>query len=394
MRKKFLATLGCILITISATAHTRVNPFIQDKWGGVLRWITCNENNTQGCIGKELRQANCSARDAKLKVTHGYAYLFMLAREINHYGAYFCPTQFQRNSGNSTTFAEPLGNSTCVWLCREGFTGDECKTKVEDFNGACDVTPFLRDNYDNVKHNAAWSNIEWSFPYFAADGRAHCKSTSGSYSWSTEHDILLAIDKFLPSGNGAIVRQMEFSARYDGKTKEADLQVYPANASTEILVCKRGYKPNAGRTDCEPINPTECNRAILSQKMCSGWDLSQYDENIHTVELANDCYKYKCKRAGYTFASTTDHTCVECTTNMRGGAHPTDGTCVKCETGYVFDKTAHEEKYCVKAIGLTQIDLTLGRNKTKANYKDATDVKQQCWTKASPEEYRKCVMGE
>ncbi len=382
--KRLVFLFSYALLSTSAFAHTILSTDIQNAWGGKLNWILCNETNTQGCIGKELIAADCNA----YKTSKSYAYLFMLARRVNQYGAYFCPTQFVRNGDNSTLFAEPLGNNTCIWLCRAGYTGDECLTKVSDYAGACDITPFLRENYNDIKANPSWTNIESTFPYFQASGRTNCTSlATGGKSNYTEHDILLAIDKFLPSGNGAWARQMEFSAR------NPDLQVYPANASSQILVCKNGYKPNISNTDCEPIDSSACTMAIASTKMCNGWNLSGYNKDMHMLEITDGCYKYKCKNAGQAFASVTDHTCIDCATNNRGGPHPIDGTCVKCDTGYIFNKNNATNNYCAKAIGLTKLDLMYGRGKTKASYGDTQSVNDQCWTKTSPDEYKECVMN-
>ncbi len=386
--KRLVFLFSYALLSTSAFAHTILSTDIQNAWGGKLNWILCNETNTQGCIGKELIAADCNAYKAKLEISDGYAYLFMLARQVNQYGAYFCPTQFMGNDDNSSLFAEPLGNNTCIWLCRAGYTGDKCLTKVSDYAGTCDITPFLRENYNNIKPNENWSNIEYTFSYFQTSKRRKCYAPNAEKNvGNVEHDILLAIDKFLPSGNGAWARQMEFSAM--GK----DLQVYPANASSRILVCKNGYQPNISNTDCEPINASTCSMAQASTNMCNGWSISGYRDDMHALEMVDNCYKYKCKNAGQTFASVTDHTCIDCATNNRGGPHPIDGTCVKCDTGYIFNKNNATNNYCAKAIGLTKLDLMYGRGKTKASYGDTQSVNDQCWTKTSPDEYKECVMN-
>lgn len=394
--KRLAFLFSFIMLSTSAFAHTVLSTDVQNAWGGKPSWILCQPTNTQGCIGKELIAADCSARKANLGIDYGHAYLFMLARKVNQNGAYFCPTQFMRNGENSSLFAEPLGNNTCIWLCREGYTGNECLTKVSDYTGICDITPFLRENYNNVKPKDKAQNIEYNFPYFDHSKRTECYSSNlTSNGYSVEHDILLAIDKFLPSGNGAWARQMEFSAMgiKGGKMSAADLHVYPASGSSQILVCKNGYQPNISNTDCEPINASTCSMAQASTKMCAGWNISGYREDMHVLETTDACYKYKCKNIGQTFASTTDHTCIDCTSNDRGGPHPIDGTCVKCDTGYIFNKNDTENNYCSKAIGLTKLDMMYGRGKTKSSYNDENSVTKQCWTKTDPNEYRECVLG-
>ena len=407
MRKNIIAVIGYIFMTMPAMAwHSWISDAILKNWGGRANFSGCGITKTQGCIGKKLREKNCSAYDAQLKMGNRwecggdkrvYGYTFMLAREVNEHGAYFCPTTLYNHCGISTNFSEPLGNRTCVWLCMEGWTGDRCETSVADYKGACDIVPFLRTNYDDVLPDPGAVDMEWNFLYVRADSRYTCKARNGRDT-TPEHDIVIAIDRFLDSGNGAIARMMEVNgqqvpvSRY-GHDGHSDMRIYPASASAEHLLCKRGYKPNAARTDCEPINPAECNQAIMSQKMCSGWDLSQFDENIHVAELVGGCYKYKCKQANYTFASVSDHKCIECAKGLRGGPHPNDGTCVKCDAGFVFNAEDATNNYCSKAIGLTHVDLTWGKGKTKGDYKTSTDVKQQCWTKVSPDEYRDCILG-
>lgn len=385
MNKKFLAILFGSVLTLPAVAgHTQISNEILNEWGGRPDWITCGENNTNGCISKGLVDAKCDAATAKITAPDGFAFFLMLAREVNKNGAYFCPTMFHRNSNNSTIFKETGGNQTCVWLCRQGWTGDKCQSKQDNFTDVCDVTPFLRENYNDTKSGSA-ENIEWKFMYIASDKLADCKDSTGKYQRNTEHDILLAVDKFLPSGNGAFVRMMEFSARHN------ELQVYPANGKEQELLCKRGYKQNKTKTDCEPINASECKKAILNQKMCSGWTADKYDEKKHMLDLNDGCYKYKCKTAGQAFVSTTDHSCTDCTTDIRGGTHPINGTCVKCDTGMIFSDIDGE---CKETISLNNTDLAYGQNKTKDDFKDNNDTTDQCWAKKAPEEYKECVMGE
>lgn len=388
MRKNIIAVIGCIFMTMPAMGHWKYPSAIINYFGGRPAFIGCGETNTQGCIGKKLRENNCSVYDANQPY-----FTFMLARLANANGAYFCPTTFLReSSGNGASiFAEPTGNRECRWLCREGWTGYQCNTPTNEYKGACDVWPFLRTNYDDVYGDSAYVNIEWSFHYVRSDAWWGCTARSGQRT-SSEHDILLAINRFLDSGNGAMVRLMEFSARYDKGKKRPDLQVYPAQNTSDILLCKPGYKQNAGYTDCEPINPSECNQAIMSQKMCSGWDLSLFNEDIHTAELVGGCYKYRCKQANYAFASAFDHTCIECAKGLRGGSHPKDGTCVKCDTGRVFNAEDPANEYCPMALGLTHSDMIWGKDKTKGDYKTILEIKQQCWTKTSPAEYRDCVL--
>ncbi len=389
MRKNIIAAIGCIFMTMPAMGHSWISDSIIKTWGGRPKFIGCGETNTQGCIGKKLRENNCNVHNANVP-----AFTFMLARKVNANGAYFCPTTFLRkSSGNGASiFAEPTGNRECRWLCKEGWTGQECNTPTNEYKGACDVWPFLQTAYDNVAPDPHYVNMEWDFKYVKSDAWWWCTYTGGAGQSNSEHDIVIAINRFLPSGNGALARQMEVSARYSYIASKYDLQVYPAQNSNDYLLCKPGYKQNAAYTDCEPINPSECNQAIMSQKMCSGWDLSQFDEKIHTAELVGGCYKYKCKQANYTFASVSDHTCIECAKGLRGGPHPTDGTCVKCDTGRVFNAEDSANEYCPMALGLTHSDMIWGKDKTKGDYKTILDIKQQCWTKASPAEYRDCVL--
>lgn len=402
MHKYVITALLFIITTPPAMAgHAGLSAAVHNAWGGILRWTLCKPNDFHACIGSAYVNADCDPKAANKKVASGlggykdnYPMLLMLARKVNVNGAYFCPTQFQ-TYGPATTFAEPSGNNTCIWLCRKGYTGEECKTKAENFTGACDAIPFLRENYDNTTVNANWSNIEWNFWYFQAEGYTVCTGEAGIPA-SEEHDNILAISKFLPSGNGAFARQMTFRThRYIDTKKGTEYgisYVYPTELSKDILVCKQGYQPNISETDCEPINPTECTMTIVTANMCRGWDTTKYDETIHVYKMENGCYRYQCKQPGYALTSNIDHSCTECITDVRAGINPVDKTCVKCNISQVFNPEDAVNGYCSRAIGLTQTDLIYGQGKSKGNYK-STDLKKQCWTISSPTEYKNCVLN-
>lgn len=389
--------IGILIPTLSDAARLTVSKEIRAAWGDAT-YNLCGQNAVSDmCIGELV------AKDCNSRAIHGhryvdeYAMLLMMAHTITENGAYFCPTQIESPNNDksaATTYYVPGGNNTCVWLCRDGWTGDKCNTPVADFDGACDLTPFARDNYSNVtiQHNDG-SNIENQIHFFHINIDKGC--TDDSDNWllmHNEYDMALVITKWLSSGNGAYARQMMIEAhRFTGIASEVRVS-YPAQSS-EILVCKNGYKPNISNTDCEPIDSSACTMTIASTKMCNGWNLSGYNKDMHMLEITDGCYKYKCKNTGQAFASVTDHTCIDCATSNRGGPHPIDGTCVKCDTGYIFNKNNATNNYCAKAIGLSKLDLMYGRGKTKASYNDTKSVNDQCWTKTSPDEYKECVMN-
>lgn len=365
-------------------------PELSTYWGGSDMNYCGGHDMKDACIG-ESDKKGCVTR--KIRAARNYddefSVLMMMAREINQTGALFCPTQLDAQNNDDkgyTAYYEPIGTNTCVWLCQDGWTGDRCDTAVEKFDGTCSLSLLKQGTYDDVKstHDSGY-NIEDKIHFFHINDYQKCDDRKRN-----KHDMALIVVRWLESGTGAFVRQMMVLSQRTSKIA-SDIRVYPASKSLEILVCINGYKPNLSKTDCEPINADLCTRAQASTKMCDGWNLSAFDSEKHVLQEDGSCYRYVCKETGYAFAGVGDSSCVECTTNLRGGLNPKNDTCVKCEAGKIFNKNDVNNAYCSPAIGLSKTDMMYGRGKSKNRVEKLSD---QCWTKAgAPDEYKKCVMG-
>lgn len=353
-------------------------------WGnGTL--TSCGEHaltTNNACIGATQNCANKSmyARD----YTDEWAVQMMVAMDVNENGARFCPIQVEaknKNKGNAWTEYAELGSSNCVWLCKEGYTGDKCALAVSD-SASCDATELKSSNYSSIRRMASGANVEDRVPMFVWNKYYGCGVHKGQ-----EHDIILALTKWLPSGHGAIAQQVVVRAFRSGwKHMDSWPKIYPAAGAAEILVCKDGYKPNSSRTDCEPINSETCARSMA----CNGWGGDDYDSSQHSLALreGSNCYEFRCSKQGYAFQSATNRTCTECATNLRDGVNPVSGDCVKCEVGKIFDKNAASTGYCANTRSFSKIDMQYGSGKTQ----NTTVLKDQCWVLTTNDNYKECLL--
>lgn len=346
----------------------------------------CGEHaltSANACIGATQ---SCNNRTMYARnYTDEWGIQMLVAMNINENGAQFCPVQIEsknKNRKNPWTEYAQL-NSNCVWLCRRGYAGENCQTAVSGAPASCDPTKIEARNYSSIKRMASGANIEDNVPMFVFNNYNKC----GGNGKGNEHDIILAVTRWTPGGHGAFVQQVVVRAARSGWGDMISWpNIYPASGASEILVCKDGYQPNAGNTDCEPINANVCAQA----QACSGWS-SGFDENQHVMMQPDgqSCYQFRCSETGYAFRSETDRTCAACATNMRDGVHPVNGGCVKCELGKIFDENARATGYCVDTDAFTKTDMQYG----KGNTKNTIEFKFQCWLQVTAEEYKSCVVN-
>lgn len=372
---------------------------------GASKWNTCLGHSipADACIGTTAN--NCqyvpkiNANEDGFSEWNAYVHArdnfsdeaairMMVAWDINAHGAKFCPVQIEsanKNKGGSTWTEYRLLPGECVWLCKAGYTGDGCATEVTDELSVemCDPTPFRRDNYKDVKR-VSGSNLEDSVRMFAANNYVACWGNVDQ-----EHDIILAVVGWLDSGHGAKVKQMTVRADRSGyKNMISWAVVYPAGGATEFLVCKSGYKPNAGGTDCVEINAEACKRASV----CTGGSWNYYNASEHTYKERKDtsgnfeCYEYRCSDESKAFRDG-GHECVDCSSSRRG-PHPSTGICTECPIGKAFDKTTGN---CNDAKAYSKTDLQYGLGKT--NNSVSAD-EERCWEKLQHDDYVGCVTGK
>lgn len=335
---------------------------------------------TKGCGIKEMYARN---------YTDEYALQMMVAVNINEHGAYFCPIQVEaknKNKGKSWTEYAMIGaTSGCRWLCAKGYTGSECAADASSNRvTTCDTSPFVRNNYDDLKRVTSGANIEDEIVKKSSDKEEECEGQRTKQ----EHNVILAITRWAPGGHGAWVRPLVVRAQKEGWKDMVSWPVLYYTGTTEILLCVDGYKPNDDGTDCVAINADICPEV---PSMCPGW--TEIDEGLHMVvqSAGKNCFEFRCKGENQAFASITNRSCIECPTNSRGGMSSVDGTCVKCEAGKVFNnKATSTATHCGEAIAYTKSDMQYGKGKTKNNN---PDVAKQCWTMTETDAYRECVTG-
>lgn len=351
------------------------------QWGGG-KFTSCQGHalvGSEACIGQSAKD-NCEAKKMYARdYTDEYALQMMIALTVNERGAYFCPIQIEgknKNKGNAWTEYAQISTAGCVWLCREGYTGVTCD-KTQDQVDSCDFEPLRRENYASLERVATGANMEERVAMFVFNKKQKC-----GVSKTQEHDVVLGIVKWTASGHGAWVQPLEVRAQRDGwGDMKSWAAIVPLAQSSEMLVCKNGYKPNG--QDCVEIDTQVC----MLQKMCDGW--GAFDETIHRLEPVTKngetCYQYKCKEAGKAFVSAQLRTCEECPSDLFTGI-ASSGECVRCEKGKFFSLKAAGN--CGDATAYTKLDLQYGKGKTKTT---AGELKKQCWYYSNPEDYKNCV---
>ena len=375
-----------LLVVLSvAPAFAENASKLLSEWGGG-DWAWCGSHafeSSEACIGatKSCKIKSMYARNW----TDEYAFHMMVALEINEHGAKFCPIQIEgknKNKKNAWTEYAQIGDTTkCKWLCKDGWSGENCATAQSDVK-TCNTVEFKRSDYDNLKRQASGANIESSIAWFN-----WARDNGCGLNKSQEHDSILIITRWAPGGHGAWVQPVIVRAQREGwKNMISWPVVYPRAGSSEVLACIDGYMPNTNRTDCVPIDPNVCAAA----RACSGWDTG-FDEASYMFVMreGQSCFEYRCKGENMAFVSATDRSCIECPTSLRGGASPVDGTCVKCNSGRVFNNTAKTTSdHCGEAVAYTKTDMQYGKGQTKNSN---PDPKNQCWTQTETDVYRECV---
>lgn len=318
--------------------------------------------------------------------------LMMVARDTSVGGAQFCPTSVvARNKfgGDSWTEYYNAGDN-CVWLCRPGFFGARCEQKNTVDVKTCDTTKLSQSDYDSVALVAAntTSNIEDSIPNFAANAYEKCHNNQ-KHIRDQEHDLILAISDWLPSGHGARVRAYMVLARQENYDNISWVDVYPAasiqndtgsNVSS-VLLCKNGYKPNSDKTDCIPIKAEVCGET----NWCTGWIESNFDSSKHMKVAVGDCIQWRCKDSAAALQKSGSNVCEPCVVTQMDGINPKNGTCHHCEEGKVFSKKANSHCADTKYLDKNALMYGVGSKSSPVN--------KQCWTIINVEEYKTCVMG-
>ncbi len=387
IKKIFVAVFCGWMVTSVASAGVDIG-YLRADWGAP---------EMQTCIETDMANASIGANKgtctAKYSIDAGspsqcvvgvngddMGVLMLVAHEVNANGARFCPTtvyaEHKKKGDAWTLYAEAAGGThDCYWLCKPGYGGDGC---ADTAPVGCDSTLILRSNFDKLEM-ARDPQVENNLPMFYKEVYSGCGVHKGQ-----EHDMILAVSDWLPSGHGVYAQPFIIRARREGwKSRSGGPNVKAVG--TRTLLCKTGYTANAAGTDCVAIDEAECQLSTS----CAGWNADLYDPATMTVvhNTASNCYWYKCTDASQAFVSATNTTCAECVTGRRTGVSPADGTCVTCDVGTIFDADAVTSGYCVPATEYSKQDLQYGRG----NSKDSVALEGQCWTEVQTDKYAECV---
>lgn len=383
----FFATLG----TSAGWAINHVDGSLATAWG----YSGKTDINSMGGAGEFIIDGSLAFAS---KGTYGDegAIVAVIAEQIVAHGGYFCPYQIQcankrKNKFSWTLYHHPNGwaeGSKCAWLCEKGYSGPGCEPQYyPETTDVGDVISNLRNGITLVKSGGRISNYEgniygfktWNYYWYP-----------GQYDDHGEHDVILGAIKFLE--NGILAAPVQVGCHWNS-WKGINSWVQRADLASNMrkLLCKQGYIPNDTNTDC--VLATADVLEDLNPVFCGNFPESGYDSALHILrkDEARNCHIYVCRDTTKAFpaAGKTDE-CQDCATSIKGGPNPKDGVCVVCnQTGQYFDVKTGE---CKTAAGYSQLDLKYGKNKNQTSYRN--DPLGQCWTKASPDEYKECVTGK
>lgn len=338
---------------------------------------TCREHeigswSSELCVNNDTR---CDLKGISILANDEYGNGLWLARSIKVGGIKVCPMRVRvtnKNKKDNVNLSWGIYGAevdSCFWLCREGFSGSEC----EDYNKPKDDVTMYESGLLSEYYKKDYSNLASGEPEIIESEKEKC------YGNVTEpHKTVLAVVGWTADGLGAKVSTMTIRGKRDGWDNMVTWPTIYRNSLNDILVCRIGYKPNSSKDGCEPINPARAPKTA-----CSGW-VADFDEAIYKQHETATCYEYRCKEEGKAFASTTDHSCIDCPATFRSGPSGTDGTCLKCAQAQVYNGSS-----CGEAIGYTKNDLMYGKGKTRSNADKNID--KQCWTILDTEKYKLCV---
>lgn len=337
--------------------------------------------------------AGCSDPSSFTSSCHGTygdegAIVVNIARKFNDRGGYFCPTQLQVGNTNGKqqvwfNFYEPIDPAPCIWICKDGYKGDEC---AETDDGSDIGTKSLTLLKKGTMRTSGGSSNKVSATVDIFDIVERLSNTSERSTWMHVLAILKYLDHGVLVGHLWVYGTRDWGGWCCGKDIHSWItKVHgETNNGREYLLCDKGYKQNADKTNCVPINPD-----AIPKPWCSGWTEQEYKANetdfVKKVVGSGDsaCNQYRCSDRNKAFPNANSRKCEDCSTGVRGGADKDTGVCKRCSLGEYFDEN---DSQCKSALGLSKTDLQYGKGKSNEG-----KLEDQCWTKTNPDEYRCCV---
>lgn len=378
---------------------------------------------------------------------------YYIAREMQEHGYKFCRTIIagDRSDCGSTITTYYNDGDDCFWLCKpghyptsEGCTSTTMSTTKYNMQNHKDRQKYATGSYRTIDKTVSGSNIEGSIPMFWANINQVCKNgvqvDLAKMTNTQEHDAVLAIKKITYDEKKLsvtyTVQPLVVRAGGAKGCHKADDGAWPMlyfSGNTNATMCPEGflamesgvceaYDENVHK---ELLQSAEERAALEGAKkaaeqaetsglaiLCPGFPQESYNNAIHelnsskykytswrdSTENATTCTIFVCKDFAQGYKSdpkvTKDFTCVNCkeidekVNPMRLGR--VDGVCTVCPVGKIYDST---NGICAKAKGIHKYYMS-GMTKNGGTTEEASEIKDQCWTKGGPDEYKKCMASQ
>ena len=360
----------------------------------------------------------------------------MIAWKIVEHGGYFCETfiRSQRSGILSRPYTSyySMDNQKCLWLCEDGFYGENCAsnkpTKCGEFikdpkkdkgtlyrvnalgeteqgmgaacsgdtkQGYCKYNlggDVNIEDYIQMLVNDVYSKCSWGVEHSA--DTAKCDE-------SQEHDVVLAVEKIEVKNEST---NEEYDLNYTFYVRPLNVRagcvtsyvdgmpVVQWVGSPAKILCADGWRLNSDKTACE-IVPKEFDPICDLEKLCATTPRESYKEGMHSISresedvinsgCTGDATVFRCASSSQGFKAKNDFECIDCP-NPRQGVGK-NGVCQTCETGEIYERDA---KKCEPAKALSQTAMRVG-----PNTEDSDKLADQCWIKDSPNEYKSCILN-
>ncbi len=331
---------------------------------------------------EQMIMAGCGAtEDAKndnvdKTACHGYvdgsgeknvAAVAMVAQKIVAHGGYFCPTQIQALRGNWfsqpwITYSRPAGFNECVWLCEDGYEGENC----DPWNSE----PQLCTSVD-------------------MSGYSVNKTKTGQFNAQTLHTVnqskmvIVALTQRNDFGGVGKIIYLDVDDATNGAFFR---EMHIISGTTSKTLCAEGYQSSG--TDCVARNSSFCQAA---PEYCAGYGDNRFVPDMHEEYTVGSCIEFKCSDETKGFVSNTDKSCVTCapdgTPSTQSGVDTDTGLCVVCTGNQVFDSAQNGCREPAQILSKDDLQYGVGNTRNSAD----SDVGNQCWTFMSPNDYAVCM---
>ena len=356
---------------------------------------------------------------------------------------------------NSWTGYWPADDQDCFWLCEPGYYGDTCDSKIPIATAEHDFSKDKgrKTWIDGKLHSLSvvsyrtHGNKEADIPMFVQDQFVHCKDGSqiemAKMTKKQEHDVVLVAKNLTVNDDKSlkytvqpmVVRAAGTRGCYGLSASHTSwaFSKYVANERTDLCpgdlhydnVNKKCIVHVAQKEQTALENAKNKVKTLEEQGLailCDGWTKEKYDNKLYELRAATfeyenwrkmpadyssntsgidwtygdvkeTCTVFVCKDGkGYKSDPTVsgDFTCVDCNTTTDTTIHPsrlglaTTGECLTCKFGEVFSGGT-----CVPAKQLHKFYMAGDVKEDARSIK--LDTQAQCWTKPTPDEYRKCM---